>query len=331
MKHGRRYEWMSLFDTTSCDRCDNLTQFLVGSMAGTVFACCFVSEINKVANMAEMKVTVWNVENGNSISVELPNGRLAMIDAHATANFSPIRRLHQENPERGVYWLFVTHPHTDHLGDLPTIKELKMGPHILIRPKDIDEELIKEGNPDKEIVEQYLALDKKYTCKPDDHEKYSDSRNTGGVDIKVFIPESRDTKDLNDYSRVVLLSYGGCKVLCMGDCTPTSVKGLLKDKSFVNAIKGVEILVAPHHGHESCYCPELFEVINPALTIISDNHADDGVSAVPKYEKHCRGVIFTDEQGQAKRRYCLTTRNDGDISIRVTEKGGLVNCSHRQN
>ena len=281
--------------------------------------------------MAEMKVTVWNVEDGNSISVELPNGRLVMIDAHATAKFSPIRELYRSEPDRGVYWLFVTHPHSDHLGDLMTIRELKMGPKVLIRPKDISEELIREENKDTTITEAYLKLSQTYTRDVEAYEKYSDLANTGGVKIEVFAPVSRGTKDLNDYSRVILLTYCGHKILCMGDCTPTSVRGLLDTDAFVAAIKGTVILVAPHHGHDSCYCPELFKEINPSLVIVSDDHAEEGISAVSKYESHCKGVPFIDGQGKPMTRYCLTTRNDGDIAISVGSAGCHVECNGRQN
>lgn len=281
--------------------------------------------------MAEMKMTVWNVEDGNSISLELPNGKIAMIDAHATSKFSPVRKLYA-NGHRKVDWLFVTHPHTDHLGDVQTIRDLQMGPTIMIRPREISDELIRKDNANKDVVESYLALDKEYTRKPELFEDYRDQKNTGGVAIELFIPESRGTQDLNDYSRIVLITFGNRKILCMGDCTPASVRGLLENDDCVSKIQGVDFLVAPHHGHESCYCPELFDHISPKLTIVSDDHAEESVSAVSKYEYWSSGMVFTTSAVVSEMRYCLTTRNDGDISIKISDDGAYnVSYNGRKN
>lgn len=281
--------------------------------------------------MAEMKMTVWNVEDGNSISLELPNGKLAMIDAHATSKFSPVRELYAIG-YRKVDWLFVTHPHTDHLGDVQTIRDLRMGPTIMIRPREISEELIRKDNANKDVVESYLALDKEYTRKPELLEDYRNQENTGGVAIELFIPESRGTQDINDYSRIIMITFGNHKILCMGDCTPASVRGLLENDDCATKIQGVDFLVAPHHGHESCYCPELFDHISPKLTVVSDDHAEEGVSAVGKYEYWSSGMVFTTSAGVSEMRYCLTTRNDGDISIKISDDGAYyVSYNGRKN
>lgn len=281
--------------------------------------------------MAEMRMTIWNVEDGNSISLELPNGKLAMIDAHATSKFSPIMKLYAKGFKK-VDWLVVTHPHTDHLGDIPTIKALDMGPTVLSRPRGISEDLIRKGNSDKTIVDEYLDLDRRYTRKIEPSEDIHDSKNTGGVDIEIFTPESRQTQDINDYSRVVIVSFCGHKILCMGDCTPASVKGLLNDSKFVQSIKGADVLIAPHHGHESCYCSELFDSIAPKLTVISDDHAEEGISADDKYREHSRGLSFIKPNGEKEDRFCLTTRFDGDIFITISDKYGLgVSYNGRRN
>ena len=281
--------------------------------------------------MAEMKMTVWNVEDGNSISLELPNGKLAMIDAHATSKFSPVCKLYA-NGHRNVDWLFVTHPHADHLGDVQTIRDLRMGPTILVRSSEISDELIRKDNANKVVVESYLALDKEYTRKPEPFEDYKNLENTGGVKIEVFVPASRGTQDLNDYSRIILITFGNHKILCMGDCTPASVRGLLENNDCATKIQGVDFLVAPHHGHESCYCPELFDHISPKLTVVSDDHAEEGVSAVGKYEYWSSGMAFTTSAGVSEMRYCLTTRNDGDISIKIGDDGAYyVSYDGRKN
>ena len=58
--------------------------------------------------------------------------------------------------------------------------------------------------------------------------------------------------------------------------------------------------------------------MNPALTIISDTKKTDA-SAVDKYRNKARGWKVCDRAGHLNDRYCLTTRNDGNISVTFGE------------
>jgi len=99
-----------------------------------------------------------------------------------------------------------------------------------------------------------------------------------------------------------------------GDNEPPSWNELLERKDFLDAIKGTDILVAPHHGRYSGYSSELFKHINPRLTIISDGRFCDK-SATDRYAKRTRGWTVHKRSGGKEERKCVTTRSNGVIDI----------------
>jgi hypothetical protein len=85
--------------------------------------------------------------------------------------------------------------------------------------------------------------------------------------------------------------------------------------------RGLSILVAPHHGLESCFCPDLFEVIKdhkPRLNVISEKrHLSDGdgkVAAQYQSADYALG-LKVDNDGTSEDRYSVSTRNGQHILI----------------
>ena len=269
----------------------------------------------------KLTMIVWDVKRGNAISLHLPNGRTVMVDCGASDDCSPVSELYSRYGVKTIHELIVTHPHADHMADLATIRNLKMGPTVLYRPKGISEDAIKSGNTDTTVVDSYLAMDRQYNRKLDASEDIENPANTGGVRFKVFKPISCSENDLNNRSLVVIVSYGSEKILLPGDCTPAAMKELLKVQEFKDELAGTTIMVAPHHGHESCYCSELMEELETnsvlKICIISDGKDTDEVSASDKYGAKCKGLVFRYDSGTSELRRCLTTRKDGRIFVNV--------------
>lgn len=65
-------------------------------------------------------------------------------------------------------------------------------------------------------MDSYLELDKRYTANVPECDKITNSANTGGVDVTIFKPKSRETQNINDYSLVLVVSYQGEKILLPG-------------------------------------------------------------------------------------------------------------------
>lgn len=271
----------------------------------------------------KMRMIVWNVKRGNAISLHLPNGKTVMIDCGNSKECSPVKRLNSDFKIKKIDWLVVTHPHTDHMADLEEIQKLGMNPTVLTRAIGISETAIKSGNTDQESVATYIGFNQKYNASLETYNNPYDRNNMGGVQFMYFAPTKCAESDLNNRSLVILAEYGGTKVLFMGDCTNAAQRELLERPEFVKAIKGVNIFVAPHHGHERCYCPELMELIKPWLCIVSDGKDTQEVSAVSKYGEHSSGITFWNRDKKRESRVCLTTRKDGHIVVDVPCCGGV--------
>ena len=91
------------------------------------------------------------------------------------------------------------------------------------------------------------------------------------------------------------------------------------------SVENVDILLAPHHGRESCYSQEFMNHVNPAITIISDKPEDNNESASSKYSDNSRGMTIL-KNGKHEFRSCLTTRNDGDITVTINNSRLSISC-----
>ncbi|MGN0105440.1 ComEC/Rec2 family competence protein [Methanobrevibacter ruminantium] len=241
-----------------------------------------------------------------------------------------------ENPlfsfEGNLDYLIITHPHKDHISGLIDIDKKK--PTTLLRNKLIPPELITEAmkssqtEKDKEIFKEYIKLHETYTHPTPYEINPNNPQYNGNVKIIDFLPSKNDIKDLNYYSISTFIEYEGFKILLMGDNTLSNIEELLNNSEFVNKTKNIDILLAPHHGRATCYSPELLDHLNPVITIISDMSGQGDVTAADEYSYKSRGMnVF--KNGWLVKRNCLTTRNDGNIYVKI-EKGKLeIACDNR--
>ena len=114
-----------------------------------------------------------------------------------------------------------------------------------------------------------------------------------------------------------MVDYQGVKILSPGDNEPPSWDELLANIAFREAIKDTHVLVAPHHGRESGFHPDLFNYISPLLTIISDGRTVD-TSATRRYSTRTEGWNVLRRNGSSEVRKCVTTRNDGMIEAIIS-------------
>jgi competence protein ComEC len=170
---------------------------------------------------------------------------------------------------------------------------------------------------DKRLFEKYFEVDDRYSQPISSDDDPDLPANNGGVEILNFHPKKCTTSNINNHSIVTVISYAESKIIIPGDNEPPSWKELLEDDTFKTAIKGTDIMVAPHHGRESGYCADLFEHFIPKLTVISDHYETES-SATDKYTKISSGwTIHHRDRSASEKRYCITTRTDGVMNIEM--------------
>ena len=263
-----------------------------------------------MAKLATM--TVWDVQLGLAIHVKAPNGKYIVIDlGTGTYNTSPLRKRMWDN----IAYMVITHPHLDHISDILNFDI--NAPKILCRPPLLTNEEVMEGvrQCDRAKFEKYCQINDRYNSpvKYDDENYTGNPNNYGGLEIQTFSTSLCDHSNFNNFSMITVFQFSGIKVVVCGDNEKDSFDKLMKESDFKNAVRSADVLVAPHHGRESAYHSEFVSLVNPRITIISDTTKSDA-SAVDKYTQRSRGWTVRGEE-----RKCLTTRNDGNITVEFGE------------
>lgn len=260
-------------------------------------------------------MTVWNVQLGLAVHVKAPNGKYIVIDlgtgTYESGNSSPLLKRRYDN----IAYMILTHPHLDHIDDILNF-ELNE-PKILHRATFLSNSEVMEGVRccDRAKFEKYCEINDRYNSpvaqenenNPDNPYKY------GGLTIETYSTSACNHSNFNNFSIITVFILSGVKVVVCGDNETESLDILMKRSDFKEAVKNADVLVAPHHGRESAYHSDFVSLVNPRITIISDTNKS-GASASDKYTRISRGWKVN-----GATRYCLTTRNDGNITVEFGE------------
>jgi len=268
-----------------------------------------------------LKIIIWDVQHGSATYMRTPNGTHIVKDLGTGSfgendrQFSPLMYLKNKHGVSRLDYVIISHPHKDHIDDILNFDDLS--PRVFCRPKHLSSEDIMKDvrKEDKPLFEKYLEINDKYNQPVPSENDPSLAQNNGGVEINHFHPNKSSTSNINNHSIVTVVKYAESKIIIPGDNEPASWKELLENHDFRDAIRDADIFVAPHHGRESGYCPEIFEYFKPKLTVISDD-VKSGTSATDKYSKLSTGWTVHHRDGrESQRRFCVTTRSDGYITI----------------
>jgi beta-lactamase superfamily II metal-dependent hydrolase len=267
-----------------------------------------------------LKCVFWDVQHGLAATIVTPNNRYIQIDLGSGSYgsndrvFSPLRQLKYGWGVSQLDAVIFTHPHTDHLDDIDNFDLL--APPTIWRPVHLTDADVRNGNPasDRLKIEKYLGINRRYNGPVASGNEFGIASYWGGADITTFSPATCACSNLNNHSMVTVISFAGMKILIPGDNEPPSWNELLNMPGFIRAISETDIFVTPHHGRSSGYSTELFRYISPKLIIVSDGQVCD-TTAVNRYSQLATGWLVHKRSGGTAQRKCLTTRNDGVISV----------------
>jgi competence protein ComEC len=106
------------------------------------------------------------------------------------------------------------------------------------------------------------------------------------------------------------------KIVIPGDNESPSWNELMQNLLFNIAVQNTTVLIAPHHGREAGLCAELLDLMMPRLVVISDG-ATCGTSVTGRYSEKASGCIVQNGVGKLDSRKCVTTRQDGHITLKL--------------
>ena len=264
-----------------------------------------------------------DVAHGDCIHVATPSGKSVLLDCGGKGDASASRWLEALGVV-GLDCLLVSHPHIDHIRDIVCVDE-RFCPRTFGRNRAITREKIREENMDVfddggDIIEKYLEMNQRYKVDVPPANNIASPEWDGSAYIDSFCNKSLEM-GLNDLSFVSFIKCGGHTIFHAGDLEEDGWTELLKNEHFRSQLSSTTVLVASHHGRKSGFCGEVFDLLHPLITIVSDGRFQDS-SATGRYYEVTKGVMLNGEE-----RRVLTTRRDKTVTVEVTDDGGLrVGC-----
>ncbi len=264
-----------------------------------------------------LSIRIWDVQHGSATHIKTPNGLDIVQDLGTgtykggVTDFSPLRYLKERRNVAYLDGVIITHPHSDHLDDIFNFDYLR--PNALYRPKHLSEDEVMSANrvQDRHTIDKYLEINRRYNA-PVDSDPFI-KENNGDVDFKIYTPKESAHSNINNHSLVTIITHARSRILLPGDNEPESWRELLEKADFRDAIAGTDIFLASHHGRDSGFYDGLFSYFTPKLVVISDGRYCDS-SATDRYDRIASGWTVH-RKGSDMKRKCVTTRNDGDITI----------------
>jgi beta-lactamase superfamily II metal-dependent hydrolase len=287
-----------------------------------------------------MKIIVFDVGNAACSIISSPNNFGLMIDCgSASEGLNPVE-ICNNNKEwlglkpfvtsKGIEYkiglLHITHPDDDHVRNAKRIKE-ELTPYLL-RKREYEE------FPNSETINQdYVKfIDKVYRGKdPETIDWGFGSNEFFQIPMDILKSDDLLSKKLKNNSSILrYIEYNGIKILYPGDLEKEGWDWLIKnDMRFVSTIKsGINILMAPHHGHISGFPDSLFTIIDKVDVVIHSKGSEgniEGTDVSNQYSNKAEGIIYKNlKDGFRYKGKVLTTRSNGNIFLQITENAFTV-------
>ena len=267
----------------------------------------------------ELRIHFLDVGQGDSTIIELPDGKVMLLDGgNSNASKTILRYLNALDIDT-IDYLVISHADSDHCGGLDTV----------VKNKKIRTAYIPPTYPsvNTQYAELYSALMEE-GCKiiPSSmKEALKDSESS--YTLAFLYPYSEDVKeenwtatDTNDSSSVLWLDYGGISALFAGDCSASIESELIRrDKLGVFSTLGVElnnteILKVSHHGSKDSTSLKFVQHLNVQTAMIScgENNSYNHPSneAIANLESVKAKVFRTDKQG-----HLMVTIKEGGYTV----------------
>lgn len=267
----------------------------------------------------EMRIHFLDVGQGDCTVIELPDGKVALIDGgNATERTAEIvLRYLNALKIKTIDYLIVTHPDTDHCGSLK----------LVVQQKEILNAYLPATKPENEqaayagLYQELLEED----CNLVYSKRGKISDEDANYTLSFLYPRSKDIEEVEYYqgeSSVLWLDYMGTSAIFMGDATEATEELLMtEDRVDLLEIFGVdlqstEILKVGHHGSDSSTSLEFLQYLNVHTAVIScgknNQYGHPTEKVLNNVENVGANLYRTDENGTV---YISVKGEDGYLEV----------------
>lgn len=262
-----------------------------------------------------MEIKIFDVSHGFCALMIGDNGNIMLVDCghNEKTGFRPSSYLLARGCTT-IEKLVIQNYDQDHISDLPNIYQ-KTNVQNIHRNKSVTPEHLKrlkmETGPLTSAMISMIDMASEYihpvTIPPD----------FPNTTFSFYYHDYPRFTDTNNLSVVTFVHYSDFTIVFTGDLEKPGWKEHLNNPSFLADLARVNVFVASHHGRENGYCSEVFEYCSPDIVIISDKEIVHETQR-QQYKNHVPGLQWN---GGPERRYVLTTRSDGIITLTKTVAG----------
>ncbi|MBQ9714578.1 MAG: MBL fold metallo-hydrolase [Clostridia bacterium] len=232
----------------------------------------------------ELRVHFIDVGQGDSAVIELPDGKIVMIDGgdSAEATEKTVLRYLNALKIKTIDYLVVTHADEDHCGSLKAVIENKNVLNAYIPPSkpadDEEYEQVYEALLREDCAIRYASGGVKNLGISTEEYEYNLSfiyPFLSEVNDLLETEQELDEEGKNYFSSVLYLEYVGFKSLFMAD-VPEEIERRIVDSDKVGAfenrgfdLREIDLLKVSHHGSKTATCEEFLAHTTPKTAVIS--------------------------------------------------------------
>ena len=206
------------------------------------------------AHPAPLAVHFLDVGQGDSIFIELPDGQTLLIDAGERGCAEGIIAYIKARGHTALDHVIATHPHADHIGGMAKVVDAFEVKNFYM-PKVLHTTATFENLLDA-VARQGLSIQTARAGKL--------LLEANGLRAAFLAPTGDTYKNLNNYSAVLLLTYGEKRFLFMGDAEAVSEAEMLAGGAALEA----DVLKVGHHGSQTSSSEAFLAAVRPDIAVI---------------------------------------------------------------
>lgn len=275
--------------------------FIIVIMSALSLTCVFYNYLNPkiISSLGEnfniisrknnLLVHFIDVGQGDAIAVNLPDGKVMLIDnGSKDCNVDYVNYI-QENVlnskiNNKIDYLILTHADSDHVGGtMKLLKNFKI--NLVYMPK------IKSNSDTFKEINDYVTENCNYQLLGDGFEIKTNK-------YQIIFFEQQNSSNTNDSSQVVKLTFMNKSFLFAGDISEEVEDDYIK--KYQNELD-CDVLKVAHHGSKSSTSQQFIDVVTPKFAVLSVgdnndyNHPNEEI--VNRLESNGVKILRTDNQG----------------------------------